>query len=236
MDCKDYQNLIIKFLLENQIDESLQKNIQEHLLDCDNCTRYAEEIMLLLDFYAHKLEEKNIEVEVPNPQRIWHKVKNTIEKTDSIKYSKKNRTWYLSFGKVALVSLVVAFLSSALTVILFVSFVKPKEKFAVTSEPTFMEKVLGYVGLIETPQQERLRRIKEQQALVEYWNQRIQMRRHQWDQKLKEAFERNLNEIDQAVAEYEKLLQENPYDEISGEMLDSAMREKLELLQEFAQL
>ncbi|GIU81871.1 MAG: zf-HC2 domain-containing protein [Acidobacteria bacterium] len=239
MNCKDYQNLIIRFLSEDRLDESLQDVLQEHLLSCDRCAKYAEEVMLLLDFYARKqtLEdsfEDSFEIKEPNHHRIWRGVKNAIGKESiSTKSLKKQR---FSFGRNVLAILAVALLSSTLTALLVANFVKPKESFEAFSEPTFLEKALSYVGLLETPQQERLRRIKEQKALIEYWNQRIQMRQHQWNQKLREAFERNLSEIDQAVLECEKMLEKNPYDEVSAEMLDSAMREKLELLQEFAQL
>jgi hypothetical protein len=223
MNCKDYQNLIIKFLSEEQVDNKLQDTIQEHLLNCDNCTKFAEEIMLLLDFYTNKAFEEIKETNAPDPEKIWNKVRAEIDP-----YKNRNK----SFSKALLMILTVLITSSTLTAILTANFIKSRD----SSEPTFVEKTLSYIGLIETPHQERMRRIKEQKVLIEYWNQRVQTRRHQWNQKLREAFERNLNEIDQAVAEYEKLLQENPYDEISSEMLDSAVREKLELLQEFAQL
>ena len=52
----------------------------------------------------------------------------------------------------------------------------------------------------------------------------------------REAFDRNLDEINQVVFEYDKILQENPQDELTGEMLDSALNEKVELLREFSEL
>jgi hypothetical protein len=45
-----------------------------------------------------------------------------------------------------------------------------------------------------------------------------------------------LREIDQTVYEYDKILQENPNDDLSGEMLDSALNEKMALLREFSEL
>jgi hypothetical protein len=38
------------------------------------------------------------------------------------------------------------------------------------------------------------------------------------------------------VYENDRILQENPQDDLSGEMLDSALNEKMELLREFAEL
>ncbi len=53
---------------------------------------------------------------------------------------------------------------------------------------------------------------------------------------MREAFDRNLIEIDQTVYEYDRILQENPQDDLSSEMLDSALNEKMALLREFSEL
>ena len=78
--------------------------------------------------------------------------------------------------------------------------------------------------------------IKEQQAAIEYWDKRVQLRRVQWDKNMRDAFDRNLNEIDQAVTDYTLILQKDPQDDLSGEMLDSALMEKMNLLREFSEL
>jgi hypothetical protein len=95
---------------------------------------------------------------------------------------------------------------------------------------------MAKVGLIDTPQKARERRIKEQQAAIEYWNQRVAARRVQWDKNMRDAFDRNMNEIDSAVNEYTLILQRDPQDDLSGEMLDSALNEKMNLLREFSEL
>ena len=53
---------------------------------------------------------------------------------------------------------------------------------------------------------------------------------------MRDAFDRNLNEIDQAVNEYTMILEKDPQDDLSGEMLDSTMNEKMNLLREFSEL
>lgn len=68
--------------------------------------------------------------------------------------------------------------------------------------------------------------MKEREAAIDYWNKRVEARRAQWNTNLRDAFDRNLNEINQAVNEYTQILQENPQDELSNEMLDSALNEK----------
>ncbi len=98
------------------------------------------------------------------------------------------------------------------------------------------EKVLGKIGLVETLEKRRERIVNERLATIDYWSKRVEARRVQWDNQLRSVFDRNLREIDQAVFEYSRILQENPQDELSGEMLDSTLNEKVELLREFSEL
>ena len=88
----------------------------------------------------------------------------------------------------------------------------------------------------DSPQQARERRVKEQQAAIEYWTKRVQERRSQWDAKMRDAFDRNLNLLDESVSEYSTILQENPDDELTGEMLDTVLNDKMDLLREFSDL
>ena len=136
--------------------------------------------------------------------------------------------------------LCVAVVSSLLTVVAIRNYMLPSEPDLLTtrtapSRSTF-EKVLSKVGLMETPQQSRERRLREHQAAIQYWNERVQARRVQWDRTTRDAFDRNLNVIDEAVYEYTMILQRDPEDELSGEMLDSVLNDKMNLLRDFADL
>ena len=101
---------------------------------------------------------------------------------------------------------------------------------------TVFEKVLGKIGLMETPQQVRDRRLKEQQAAIDYWNERVQTRRVAWDRSTRDAFDRNLQVIDASLNDYTMILSQDPDDELSGEMLDSVLDDKMNLLRDFSGL
>jgi hypothetical protein len=151
-------------------------------------------------------------------------------------FARLRNPWQLTFPQIASMILGIALVSSLLTVIGLKNFSATGEDYAANTAPSVFEKALGKFGLVETAQQARERRIRQQQAVIEYWNQRVEARRAKWEQPLRETFDRNLNEINQAVFEYNKILKDNPQDEISGEMLDSALDEKVELLREFSDL
>lgn len=248
MNCEQCQELISAFL-DNDLDEKESANVQTHLALCIQCAKICEDFAVILDF-CH--EQPTSETLLPNSQALWCRISNTIEteiKTEFAQEAKQKQeetkkrwlphVWKFSFSQIASAVLGVALVSSLLTVVGVKNYsAATDETVIVTSpvEPNAFEKVLGKLGLIETPQDLRQRRIEQQRAAIEYWNKRIEMRRMQWDAHLREAFDRNLNEIDQAVNEYTLILQENPQDELSGEMLDSTLNEKMELLREFSDL
>jgi len=79
-------------------------------------------------------------------------------------------------------------------------------------------------------------RVSQQQQLISYWNQRVEFNKARWNPEMRETFDRNLQVIDQAVNESFEALTLNPHDEVSEEMLNAALSEKLSLLKEFAAL
>ena len=244
MNCEQYQELISAFL-DNDLDEGIFKNVQSHLALCAECAKVCEDCAMILDFCSEDLLE---EVSLPpNSKALWCRINNIIEtevkpeiEQEIAKEEEKrgwlskvwHNSWQISMSQVLTSILGIALISSLLTIVGF----KNYSADTANASPSVFERVLSKVGLSETAQEKRERKIKEQQATIEYWNKRVEARRVNWDEHLREAFDRNLNEINQVVVEYNKILKENPQDELSGEMLDSAMTEKVELLREFSEL
>ncbi len=244
MNCEKCQQLISVYL-DNELQKEDSFEVQMHLALCAPCAKVCEDFAMIVDF----CETENFLP--PNSKALWCRINNLIENDikpeivpEKIESPVKrgffaktwNNRWQLSLSQVISSVLGIALISSLLTVIGIKNYSAENTNFAVSSSPTVFEKVLGKIGLVETAQQARENRIKAQQATIDYWNNRVETRRVQWDEHLREAFDRNLNEINQVVFEYNKILQENPQDDLSGEMLDSALNEKVELLREFSDL
>jgi len=79
-------------------------------------------------------------------------------------------------------------------------------------------------------------RMWQQQQAINYWNQRIETNKVRWNQEMRDTFDRNLKVIDQAVNDSLNELNRDPHDEVSEEMLNAALNEKLALLREFSDL
>ena len=249
MNCERCQELISPFL-DGELDETSSAAVQTHLALCFACAKVCEDFAAILDFCG--LDEADASfAPPPNSNALWCRISNTIESEIEPKArfaqaaeNAKKGFWTraksgglrFSFSQILSAALGVALVSSLLTVVGFKNYTAQEADFASNASPSVFQKILGKVGLIETPEQARERRVQEQQSAIDYWNKRVQTRRPNWDVHLQQAFDRNLNEINQAAYEYDRNLQENPQDELSGEMLDTTLNDKLELLREFSDL
>ncbi|MDQ3800706.1 MAG: zf-HC2 domain-containing protein [Acidobacteriota bacterium] len=244
MNCENCQNFLSSFL-DGELDEVNASSVTAHLAMCVECAEICEDFASIIGFCG---EQTNMELQPPNSQALWCRINNIIEteikpETEVARAPKPsrlsllwNRTWSLSLTQAVSAAMGVAVISSLLTVVGIKNFVLSAGNEPVATAPSIFEKALGQVGLIDTPQKSREKRLREQQIAIEYWNKRVETRRQQWDKNIRAAFERNLNEIDQAVSEYSQILEVNPQDEISSEMLDTTLNEKMELLRQFSEL
>ena len=248
MKCETCQELLSEFI-DDQLDEKTIARVKAHLTLCLKCAEIYEDFSSILGVCDSDLSE---DVSLPNEQALWCRINNIIEaqtkpednaappvKSEPRGYFSKawRQTWSLSLTQLTSAIFAIALISSLLTVVGLRNTVPAGEIVAnVSVQPSLFEKFLGKLGLVETPEQARERRMQQQQAAIDYWNKRITARRAQWNDQVREAFDRNLNEIDQVVTGYNHTLEQNPQDELSNEMLDSAMNEKVELLREFSEL
>ncbi len=227
--------------MDNELDEMMSMSVQTHLSVCAECAKVCEDFAVILDSCT---VEKPAEFLPPNSQALWCRINNIIESEAKREpfVPEPPKGWFgrsFTFSQVGSAVLGIAVISSLLTIVGIKNYYEPTAEDYTSrssaSQTTF-EKVLSKVGLTDTPQQARMRRLQEQQAAIDYWNKRVQARREQWDNKMRDAFDRNLNEIDQAVTEYTVILEQDPQDDLSGEMLDSTLTEKMNLLRAFSEL
>ena len=242
MNCEQCQELISAFL-DNELQLEVSLNVQTHLTVCADCAKVCEDFASILDFCG---ETPTDELLPPNSQALWCRISNIIESEVQAEIKKdqaetlfeppKKARWQMSFSQMFAAFLGIAVISSLLTIVGIQNYSTPDDIAANPAERSIFQKVLGKIGLVETPHETRQRKIKERLTAIEYWNKRVEVRRAQWDAQLRDAFDRNLKEIDKTVFEYNNILDNNPQDELSGEMLDSTLNEKMELLREFAEL
>jgi hypothetical protein len=75
-----------------------------------------------------------------------------------------------------------------------------------------------------------------QQQQIKYWNQVVEQRKVNWNPQVRADFERNLTLLDETVQESLDKLSRQPHDDVTEEMLNSALNDKMQLLKEFSDL
>jgi len=242
MNCSECQEILSRFI-DGELDDKRSVGVADHLAVCAECTLLRDDLAEIL---IQCRAPEGAEAVPPNPAALWRRINNLIEAElpPEIPVEEKPKGWFargwnLTFSQVGIAVLSIALISSLLTIVGIRNyFGPPGEDLPVRASgpPSMMQRVLSKVGLVDTPQQARERRVKEQQAAIDYWDKRVQMKRASWDHRMRAAFDRNLFEIDQAVNEYTQILQQDPDDQLSEEMLDSALSEKMNLLRQFSEL
>jgi len=227
--------------MDSDLDEVRAVAIREHLAICDACAKVCQELAAIIDLCKSEAPNKIVP---PNSQALWCRINNIIEselKPEPLPKIEETgrRLWRFSFSQLTAAVVLIALISSVLTVVAIRSYyaVGGNDYAARSVESqTFVERLMARAGIIDTPQVAREKRIAAQMATIEFWNRRVQERRIQWDARMRQAFDNNLNVINESVNDYTVILQQNPEDDITGEMLDTALEDKVQLLRDFAEL
>jgi hypothetical protein len=174
----------------------------------------------------------------PNERALWLRIRNVIEAENATPLLSAtavpgrgflpawlNRSWELSVPQLAASFAALVVVVSLATVV----GMRRMESSRSIMSPSSAQ-ALAVVG---TPVRDR---ISQQQQAISYWNQRVELNKARWNQQMRDTFDRNLQVIDQAVNDSLNELNRNPHDEVSEEMLNAALNEKLALLKEFSDL
>jgi hypothetical protein len=248
MNCEKCQELLSDFL-DGALSREDRATLSAHLEECLSCLAVQTELHSILSV-CHECRGEY--VAPPNERALWLRIRNTIEgerataaaaigqraqavRGESWWKQWTSRSWELSFsqmmGAVAVISIAVALITAFSMQRMQRAALDTTSASASTSRAGLTPLVSSAVSASDVDD-----RIRQQQLAIEYWNQRIEERKALWSPQMREAFERNLNVIDQAVNYSRDELRRNPHDEVSEEMLNSALNDKMELLREFSDL
>jgi len=232
MNCEKCQNLVSDFL-DGTLSREDQATLNVHLGECLECADVRDDLQSIVGFCrTHRGEY----AAPPNENALWQRIRNTIEAGASKAAVvpapvRRNfwsnwvgRSWELSFPQLAAAAAAIVLVVSLSTVVGLRRFQSGRT--APVAGPESL-------SLAEANVRDR---VSKQQQLISYWNQRVEFNKARWSPEMRETFDRNLAVIDQTVNESLNTLSKNPRDEVSEEMLNAALSEKLSLLKEFAEL
>lgn len=230
MNCEQCQELIHDFV-DGSISRSDESLLNTHLNDCLDCESVRQDLAAIVDF-CHK---RRGEYETPpNEQALWLRIRNVIEaeqrgmtvapageRRPSFWGRLMGRSWELSLPQMAASVTAIVLLVSLATVV------------GLRRWGTDIPATAATASFAASDVNDRF---SQRQQVINYWNQRVELNKARWSPEMRETFERNLKVINQTVATSLEELKRNPHDEISEQMLNESLNDKLALLKEFSDL
>jgi len=227
MNCEKCQE-IIHDLLDGTLSRADEFTLNTHLNECLDCQSVRQDLSAILGFCrSHRGEYET----PPNAQALWLRIRNVVEaEAANVKVKSKaprksfladlfGRSWELSLPQLASFAVAIMLLVSIVTVVGIRRF--------------------GNNPPIEQPQQQASNineRVFHRQQVINYWKQRVELNKARWSPEMRDTFDRNLQVIDAAVTQSLNELNRNPHDDISEQMLNESLNDKLALLKEFSDL
>jgi hypothetical protein len=226
MNCETCQELIHD-LIDGSITQRDEFTLNTHLKECLDCTSVRQDLASIVSFSRTLREEYQAP---PNEHALWLRIRNTIEaelpsraaanteRRPSFFGRLLGHSWELSLPQLAAFAAAIVLLVSLATVV-------------------GLRRWGGYVQ--PAPPQEASNindRFWQRRQVIDYWNQRVEVNKARWSPEMRDTFDRNLKEIDKAIANSLEDLKRNPHDEVSEQMLNESFNDKLNLLKDFSDL
>ena len=227
MNCERCQELIGD-LIDGTLSGADESTLKSHLDECLDCVSVREDLTSILSYCrTHRGEYET----PPNERALWLRIRNVIEaevtsarpvvtETPRRKSSWWSRSWELSFPQLASLTVAVVLVVSLVTVVGLRRWQ--------TTTPMILDAASANASVND--------RVWQRQQVINYWNQRVELNKARWSAQMRETFDRNMRVIDQAVSDSMNELNRNPHDDVSEQMLNEAMNDKLALLKEFSDL
>jgi hypothetical protein len=229
MNCETCQELIHD-LIDGSISQTDEFTLNTHLKQCLDCDSVRQDLTSIVGFCRTQRGQYEAP---PNERALWLRIRNVIEAeipsriaaTPAPRRSFLGRlmghTWELSLPQLATSAVAIVLLVSLATVV-------GLRRWGGYGVPATITQVAA--------SNENDQVWQRQQQVISYWNQRIEVNKVRWSPEMRATFDRNMQFIDEAVANALEDLKRNPHDEVSEQMLNEALNDKLTLLQDFSDL
>lgn len=235
MNCETCQELIHD-LVDGSISQSDESLLNTHIKDCLDCESVRQDLASIVGFARTRRGEYEAP---PNEQALWLRIRNVIEaeaiardrtgnrvasseRQPSFWERLMGRSWELSLPQLVASTAAIVLLVSLTTVV-------GLRRWGTTEIPTTQPTAI--VGTSDISD-----RISQREQALTYWKQRVEINRARWNPEMRDVFDRNMSTINEAVANSLNELKKNPHDDVSEQMLNEAMNDKLALLKKFSDL
>lgn len=241
MNCEKCQELLSDFL-DGALSDEEHRLVSAHMEECLECFHLRRELDEIVSFCRESRGQYDAP---PNERALWLRIRNTIESQPRalprVGATVSNITrvhWWTRLldrhWEMTLPQLAAAVSVIIIAVALGTAFSLQQVTNNSRPETATTSTQAGAPASARNLASDVDDRVRSQQVAIDYWYERVSQRKRRWNPQIREAFERNLSVLDQAVEDSRQRLKTNPHDEISEEMLNAALNDKMELLKEFS--
>jgi hypothetical protein len=248
MNCEKCQELLSDYI-DASINGDDRTMFSAHLEECLPCFNAHAEMNSIVTFCR---DHRGEYVAPPNEHALWLRIQNTIESELSTARTAQNlaptasregwlsrmlgRSWELSFPQVAMAVIAIIVVASLATIFGLGGLRKVgiQNEIASNNLSSRGGQTLALNG--DAKALDPNNRLWQQQQQIKYWSQIVEERKAHWNPQVRADFEHNVSLLDETVQESLQKLSVAPHDEVTEEMLNAALNDKMQLLKEFCDL
>ena len=250
MNCEKCQEVLSDYL-DGAMAGDDRATFNAHLEECFPCFNVHAELDSIVNYCREYREDY---VAPPNEHALWLRIRNTVEsehlnalasaapkptaaRREGWWARMMERSWELSLPQVAAAVIAIIVVASLATVfglrgLQRVGTGGTNVASADLNSSDAPRAALTYGGA----RNGELNNRHWQQQQIKYWSQVVEERKAHWSPQVRADFEHNVSLLDETVEESLKRLSERPHDEVTEEMLNAALSDKMQLLKEFSGL
>jgi hypothetical protein len=246
MNCEKCQELFSDFM-DDAMSDAERATFSAHLEECLQCFNVHAELNSIVSFCRENRGQYDAP---PNETALWLRIRNTVEggtfaaaasiqdptRRESWWSRMMGRSWELSFPQMAMAVVAIVVFASLATVF-GLRGLKNNPGTVSTNLNGSGSQAVALTGTNNGGSKvfEPKDRLWQQQE-INYLTQVVDQHKAHWNPQVRMDFERNLNLLDETVSDSLNKLSQHPHDDVTEEMLNSALNDKMQLLKEFSDL
>jgi anti-sigma-K factor RskA len=224
MLCRECQELASDYI-DGALELGEQLQVERHLADCEGCRAVRDDLLQIVHF------SRQLPLQTPS-SAVWARIRNEvgIERPASIFTRARRRIASVQSRHLAISIPQLVASAAALVIVasVAVTLLRSGQNLPIDSNITTS-------SLVSEQSRDRLshRDMKQYEERINALTERVEQRKGSWNSELQAAFQRNMIYVDQSLVECRNELADNPGDDVSRELMLTAYREKVRLLEGF---
>jgi len=224
MNCEECTALISGHI-DGELSPPLQQACTDHLAQCPACMRVRDDIVQLV------LMSRSLPLHTPS-RDLWQRIEAEVGLKTPVDKASSAVSRFLRLGhREFRLSLLQLALGAAFLMVLAATAVSLR--YGKGPSPQAAGIVSSPASTASAPAPREAVEVAQIESRISELTTELDRKKRSWQPAIRQAFDRNLHYVDQGLAECRLQLGDNPDDRVSRELMLTAYREKMRLLEGF---